>query len=424
MAIMIKEFVRHDDKFSRNVGDYDGSLHMSEGAKDGNVDAIVPGSLMVEIEGIHAAPFATRNYTRYTPKALKNSIPSWTEPYRRPLLKHHNEETGEPIGRIISAEYMSRDTRSGTPALKFTVNVPDKQAMENVQNGLLSTVSIGVIAHDVRCSICGKPIIDAVHGCAEGHQRGVTYQKDNSSEICYWDIYDMEAKELSYVDVPSDMYAKNINIYQATLSSDQPQIKEGLDQNAHGKGVSCMNELEQAKAKVADLEKQVATLTSEKESAEKQVADMAEAKKELEAKVTGLEEEKKTIQESLDEANALRDTLEKELASSKADVKEGAVQMFITMREALGNAVADVETIRSRSLESINDSISDMKESMSKNKAPEKEPENKDMPPANSLENPTIPPQVKESAEKKKNDVDLKKGLYGVFDSVLSVHKN
>ena len=98
--------------------------------------------------------------------------------------------------------------------------------------------------------------------------------------------------------------------------------------------------------------------------------------------------------------------------------------MFVTMREALGNAVADIETIRSRSLESINDSISDMKESMSKIKAPENVPENKDMPPANSLENPTIPPQVKESTEKKKNDVDLKKGLYGVFDSVLSAHKN
>jgi hypothetical protein len=474
MAIMLREFVENSKDFAKDVGDYDGGLNLTEGVKDNpSVDAIDPDSLMVEIEGIHAAPFATRNYTRYTAKCLKNSVPSWTEPYRRPLIKHHNEENGEPIGRIISAEYVSRGTRSGTPALKFTVNVPDKQAKENIKNGLLSTASIGAIANDVRCSICGKQITSVEEGCPEGHQRGFVYTKeDGTQQTCYWDIYDMEAKEISYVDVPSDMYAKNINIYPASKSqsSEQPQLQESLDQkNISSKGEEQMAEptqtaeLKEAKAKVSELEAKVTELTEANKTSEGKVAELTESKKSLDAKVTELEESNKALDQKVKdlevgakEAAQLKESMEKEIAEAKAGMKESLTQTYVMLREALGGKVADVEVIKNRSVDSLKDSIMDMKESLTakaagakvelkenadpepekKEEAPEdkteekkepekapKEPEVKEA--AGSVKDPTLkkPVETTESAEKKKElSMDLEAGLEKLFGQVISAH--
>lgn len=225
MALMIREYT--GDKFIK-TNEIKTPLNLTEATIETNVsdEAIDPNSLMVEIEGIHAYPHATRNFTRYMPKCLKNSISLWTTPYRRPLIKHHNEENGEIIGRICAAEYKTSKTLSGTPALVFTVNVPGEEAKKDVKNGILSTASIGVMAYDVRCSICGTHLED---GDECEHERGREYTVNGKKEVCYWDVYSMEPKELSYVIVPSDIYAKNTKIYPATNSRNKPIIKECLN---------------------------------------------------------------------------------------------------------------------------------------------------------------------------------------------------
>ena len=70
----------------------------------------------------------------------------------------------------------------------------DKEGIEQIKDGRLKTVSIGVIAHDVRCSICGEQveIIDEYGNTACGHSKGNVYD----DQVCYWKIYKMEAKEL------------------------------------------------------------------------------------------------------------------------------------------------------------------------------------------------------------------------------------
>lgn len=432
---MIREFVENGNGFAQQVGNYDGSLNLTEASHDSaNIDALDPNSLMVEIEGIHAAPFATRNYTRYTAKCLKNSVDSWTNPYRRPLIKHHNEENGEPIGRIIAAEYMSRGTRSGTPALKFTVNVPDEVAKENIKNGLLSTTSIGVIAHDVRCSICGKPVIDAEQGCGE-HQRGVTYKTENGEQTCYWDIHDMEAKELSYVDVPSDMYAKNIDYYPAQeKSSNQPQIKESLDNSIQGKGEQHMaeqkelTELEGAKAKVSELEAAVKELREANTASESKVAELTESNKALEAQVAELTESKTALEAAVEEAKQLKESMEQEIADSKAALKEAMIDSFLTLREALGEEVTDVDAIKERPIDSLKYSIYDMKESLSKRvvkvEVKESTEEKKvDLPARGSIKDPGLSNEheIKESVQL--DNIDLKAGLQSIFNAVMSAHK-
>jgi hypothetical protein len=429
---MIREFLENAQGFAKTVSNYKAPISLAEGYKPkNNVDALDPNSLMVDIEGLHAAPFATRNYTRYVAKCLKNSIPSWTNPYRRPLLKHHNEENGEPIGRIIDAEYVSRDTRSGTPAIKFTVNVPDKEAIEGIKNGLLSTVSVGIIAHDVRCSICGKPITDAEEGCEEGHARGVTYDTDHGKQVCYWDIYDMEAKELSFVDVPADMYAKSIDYYPASnqKSSNQPQLKERLDNNINPKGEQNMaieQELLEAKAKVSELETKVTELTEAKEASEKKVAELTESAETLKAQVTELTEQKTALEAGAEEAKQLKESMEQEIADAQKALKESMVDSYLTLREAMGDKVENVDAIKERPVEALKYSIIDMKESLGKKTALEKKseedkdkPEKAEAPKAGSVADPTIGGMDnKESANE--TGVDLKAGLESIFSGIFA----
>lgn len=423
MAMMIKEQI--DKDFLSIVDGFNQHLDLSEAAGSSVID---PNSIMVEIEGIHAAPFATRNYTRYTPNCLKKSVASWTNPYRRPLIKHHNEEDGEIIGRICEAKYITKNTRSETPALLFTVNIPGEQAKADVKSGLLETTSIGVIAHSVKCSICGQEL---ANGETCEHERGAIY----NGETCYWDIHEMEAKELSYVIVPSDMYAKNIDIYPATASNSKVKaFAESLNQDLNlTKGdITDMPEdlkvkLQESEAKVTALTQEVtelkeaATQTSEKiAELEKTNSDLTTVKESLEQELEGLKTEKDDLTQKMTEAAQMREGLEAQVAEVKAELKEALVQNFVTMREALGHSDIDVEAVKNRSEESIKDSISDLskdfKESLIKK---DKDISNL----GNTLQNPSL----KESEEKKDvkevETVDLKEQFYNIFSDILNTHK-
>ena len=133
------------------------------------------GTLMVEVEGIHSHPYSTQNFTRYMPQALKDSIYAWTHPYLKPLIYHHNDQNGRIIGRVYNAEYTEKTGVEGAGGLIFTIAVPDQEADKDIQGRLLETVSIGVTATDVRCSVCGAQIEDEQEGCPNGHIRGSLY---------------------------------------------------------------------------------------------------------------------------------------------------------------------------------------------------------------------------------------------------------
>ncbi len=450
MALMIREFL--DAKISEAHGT---PLNLTEGAKFCD-DPIDPDSLNVDIEGIHAYPHATRNYTRYMPKALKESIPSWTKPYRRPVIYHHNEADGRTIGRIIDAQYKTKDTLSGTPALVFTANIPGEEDKKAVTNGINTTTSIGVIAHDVRCSICGKPVITE-DGCEEGHQRGVVYEnpKTGENEVCYWDIYSMEAKELSYVIVPSDIYSKNINIYPATKSGAvKPQLSEGLDpslphpeKGENSKMTDLEKELTEAKAK---LEKQVAELTEAKEKSEKaakelteaketaeaqikeltetkakaedSVKELTEAKEKAEAEIAELKEAKSALETQAAEEKTLKEGLETELADTKKALRESRIAEMQYLRKQTGHPELAKEVAESRSDDFIVESIIDMKEELSaKNPTKPAITEGANLPKPGDVKNPAFveEPEITESAKKDAKDIDLKAGLESLFSGVL-----
>ena len=406
---------------------------MTEGAlalqKDNYID---PDSLMVEIEGIHASPAATRNFTRYMPKALKNSVPTWTAPYRKPLIEHHNEENGQIIGRIIDAEYITKNTLSGTPALKFTVNVPDERAKKDIKSGLLATTSIGATAHDVRCSICGSHIESAEEGCPNGHERGGNY----NGETCYWDIYSIEGKELSFVVVPADPYSQKTAVYPATESNSKKPtvIKESYTDNQED-GLSIPSEkgANMAKKEVTaeDLTAEVASLKESLDAQTKKAVELEESLKEATEKIEALEKEKVELSESVEsltkEKNefdeklkgetALRESLEEEISNTKAELKESVLDMYVSLRESLGYET-DAEKVSSRSVESLKDSIVDLKESLSiKSAAPIVEVKEKVEIKPNSVEDPTLKESEEEDNKKisVREKIDLKSGFAKLF---------
>lgn len=183
--------------------------------------------LIVQMEAIHVG--RTANYTFYTEEGLKNGLSSWTSPYNKPVLTHHNSHSGEAIGRILKAEY-AESTMSGRKGLIFTCEITDPDAIEKVLDGRYTTVSIGATTDKVTCNICGT---DRSKEWCE-HWRGDEYE----GQTCHYIIGTTFGREVSYVNVPADENAGNFSVSvvdegntneSATLQVFQ--IAEGLMQN-------------------------------------------------------------------------------------------------------------------------------------------------------------------------------------------------
>lgn len=412
---------------------------ISEAAVEQNID---PSSLMVDIEAIHAMPHATRNYTRYTEKCLKNSVPFWTKPYNRPLIKHHNEKNGDIIGRVIDASYKAKGTLSDTPALVLTVNIPGEQAKADVKNGINQTVSIGVIATDVRCSICGKPIeLDEdgnVISCE--HKKGHVYGK----ETAFWDIYSMEPKEISYVIVPSDMYACNIKSYPATKSK-PPIVSESYKEEGKIK-VMEINEMEvklkAAEEKASNFEAGFKALKESQENLESKLKEANEradgavgkltivetanneltkkievleaSNAELTTKVSDLTNVQSDLQSKVTEEVKMREGLEAELTNIKVALKESLIDTLQALRKANGKAELDREQLKNREESSIRDSIADLKFEMQ-----ESVTQQQSVP--GTVTNPALAEEANETDNipiKESESVDLKAGLENIFMAI------
>ena len=400
MAIEIKEYVGCSCN-NKVMTPTTKITNVQESFKD--LGPISKNSIIQVIEGIHVGP--TRNFTWYTEKALRDSVPTWTTPYQRPLIMHHNEKDGKTIGRIIDVEYVTQNTRSGTPALVFTCNVPDKEGKEQIQDGRLKTVSIGIIAHDVRCSICGEQVevIDEYGSTACGHNKGEQY----GNKICYWEIHKMEAKELSYVIVPSDIYAHNLKTYKAE------DFNQSIKESNFEKGVSINmtegNHIKEGKIKTQVIDEEVKNnepaigepvkeepKTVEPKVEEPKIEDAKKADEALEAKEKEIEELKAKVEkleaekvelsnkvvsmtndlnaatEKANEITAqlnkeveLKEAVETQLAEAKTQLRESKEVEFNTLRTALNKSVVLKETLSKRSNESLMDAINDLKEELS-----------------------------------------------------------
>lgn len=395
----------------------------------------VAGTLMVELEGIHAHPFHTRNYTRYMPGALKESVPRWTHPYLKPLIKYHNDQDGKIIGRVYHAEYADQTSVEGAGGLIFTIAVPDQEAEHDVLSRLLETVSIGVSASDVRCSICGAQITDATEGCPNGHVRGTVHE----GQYCFWDIYAIDPKEISYVIVPSDPYAKNIRTYRVgekdirLVAGDDGTGAIALKENTGGTHPNNMEEqLKEAQAKIAELEAklqeaQAKNPDTDTESLKAENAQLKESIANIQAELDKMkeagavtEQAKADAEAAVETAKAEADVLrqEKEAAEASGLKVQESYRAFVTgilndLRKIAGKNGLQEEETAARSMESLQDSIKDIREEIVALR-------NIDVKEGH-VPNPTIPPKDggPEKTDLKHRDVDLSEGIEKLFRSLV-----
>ena len=404
-----------------------------------NNDILAPNenTLMVEIEGIHAYPFHTRNYTRYMEKALKDSQKKWTSPYLKPLIRHHNDQNGKIIGRVYDATYTERTHLGNVGGLIFTVSVPDKEAEFEVENRLLETVSIGVNADDVRCSICGSHILNAEEGCPNGHIRGGVYD----GETCYWDIYSIEPKELSYVIVPSDSYAKNLRVYRAKDSNNKTSFNTGV-QESLDPGITNINLKEGEPVQSMDLEKELAEAKAKNEELQTELDKAKEALAELEdlkAKNAELEKALEDIKAVVaDKETALADTeakltVSEENLAAVVQEKEAAEKMGLELQEKLRNIAEDTlnqyrrlagkselsgEDLKSREISSLMDSIRDFKEEFNSDNGIKQVMNFKEQ----KIPNPVAPKDEKpKKTPEVKDRINLSEGVANLFASVAKI---
>ena len=432
--ILLKEYLNFKEVSQQK----DNNIHIAENAIS-SIQKIPKESVMVDIEGLHVGP--TRNFTRYTEQSLMNSVPTWTQPYLKPIIMHHNEEDGKTIGRVLHAEYKDIDTLSGTGALLFTANIPDKEGKEQVEDGRLMTVSVGIVGRDVRCSICGHQI--AEEGPCEYHLKGHEYE----GQVCYWDIYEIEGKEISYVVVPSDVYARNIRVYKPDENiNGQSYLRENFRNEVNVMGENEKKPQEMKKEELVNtyqslqeshgtLQEELDSLKKEKETLQSQVQEanqkieslnqtITEQKNEdskeeksqedLSKEIEDLKEQLASKESELKEQKELREAAESSAEEARQEARKNLVEQYNLLRKVTNKSEVDEEKIKERNEESIKGAIVDLREELETNSFGDL---------AGSVSDPSL--NVEESETEKKNkkpEVNLQEELQNIFNGVVGTH--
>ena len=168
-------------------------------------------SLIVIIEATHDGK--TENFTEYVGEKMRKSAPSWTNPHNKPVLKHHQSSSGDPIGRVIKAEYGDSVTNPDSKTIFLTMEINEEDAIDKFLDGRFSTVSIGARVKEITCQICDREILKNGFPNFCGHWLGEQYKKvvktpsgkDKEEMVtCYWTIGECTYYEVSVVNTPAD----------------------------------------------------------------------------------------------------------------------------------------------------------------------------------------------------------------------------
>jgi len=190
--------------------------------------------LQVKFDATHSGRLTNRRV--YPGRHMKNSVNSFLEPYPKPILKHHNDES-DPIGRIISATYVqlkkgddfkfdyknpTEDTGSGF--IKLSGNIVDVDAIEKFIDGRYNTVSTRQAFDSMLCSICGKDFFETDSEDEEPcrHFPGRTYTVDKKNFLCYGITGPLRYREVSIVNIPGDDQAQTTGFELIHQDNEEP----------------------------------------------------------------------------------------------------------------------------------------------------------------------------------------------------------
>lgn len=376
MSIFLNEFVgfKFDKDSVANQKKFLQSTNLKESAAD------IANGFTVKIEAMHTAPdYATRNYTRYMQDGIQKSLSSWTEPYNIPVIMYHNDYDGTVVGRVLEASMAPSQKMNGS-ALILTASIPGYMEQENIRNGILKTVSIGASANDVRCSICGAQLSEGEF-CE--HERGETYD----GKTCYWDVYDWEAKEVSFVIVPSDKYAgiiswnnkekmymsNNMSLASST-EKDKMAVSESDDKNKQTQNIDIKEsltqtkktqegkrllELKEALAKIDSMETERKALIGDKKSLQESIDTLNSEKVKLQESLTDAKKKVEEAELSKQQEKDLREAAEKKVDELTKEVRASLAESYAALREKANKSA--IEKLEERSIDSLRDSINDLK---------------------------------------------------------------
>jgi len=211
----------------------------------------VPDSLTVRIAATHAGK-VTLNNGFYFPDKMEAAVPSWTEPFAKPILLHHEKED-DSIGRVVSARYVNyepelqnysdsninesmvqdflkgslsdEDLRKvvnslfldkgakytkdpnymGLGHIEITARIGDKDAIAKILDQRFLTGSIGATTDKAMCSVCGK---DWLKDEQCEHKPGKEYK----DKLCVILTGNLQYNEYSYVNSPADVHSQTVEI--------------------------------------------------------------------------------------------------------------------------------------------------------------------------------------------------------------------
>ena len=312
----------HDIEYVDQNGEAIDSLQLLKDMASGKTQVL---ALDVEMEATHSGK--NHNYCIYYEDSMEKDAESFVNPFKKPMLKNHNDYSGEPLGRINQSWFGPSVLTDERSAIHLKARVTDQDAIPKFLDGRYSTVSIGGTMGTVTCNVCGKTILKDGKFKFCGHWRGETYK----DQMCYWGAKDIEYHEVSTVNNPADDYAQIMKVTVVTDSDNKKDSKEDTTMAGTNTDSNKSTNAEDAKKSVCDIIDQLlnqstdSSTTPEDNKLEDNKDEEQKDSKEIDGTNEAADSQSDSIdkiKKDLEDAQAKIASLETELADSKTALEK------------------------------------------------------------------------------------------------------
>lgn len=311
----------------------------------------------VEAESTHSGK--NHNYCIYYEDSMEKDAESFTNPFKKPMLKNHDSYFGEPLGRITKAWSAPSALTDERSAIHTITRVTDADAIEKFLDGRYQTLSIGGTMGTVTCNICGKTILKDGKFKFCGHWKGETYK----DQVCYWGVRDIDYNEHSVVNNPADDFAQVMKI---TVLTEKDKKEEGVGDNMDGKNNPTNTQTSTATPAAVDKREQLLSIIDEimaekaenaaKDAQENKIPDTQATPDTKDGVDTPAEKTVEDYKKELEEANQKIADMEAKVAEAEQKVtdaeaaKEQAVQDATNMKQQVIQLAEEVKSLMADSI--------------------------------------------------------------------------
>lgn len=325
----------HDVEFVDQNGKAIDSMQLLKDMASGKTQVL---ALDVEMEATHSGK--NHNYCIYYEDSMEKDAESFVNPFKKPMLKNHNDYSGEPLGRITQSWFGPSQLTDERSAIHLKARVTDQDAIPKFLDGRYGTVSIGGTMGTVTCNVCGKTILKDGKFKFCGHWRGESYK----DQVCYWGAKDIEYHEVSTVNNPADDYAQ---IMKVTVVTDSDDKKDSKEESTMAGTNTDNKKAEDVKKTVCDMIDQLlgngaaastsdssATPNDNNDGADEQPATATDAEQPKDDAQVADSQELEQLKQQLADANEKVSSLETELTETKDALAKAQEDLTAAQTEA------------------------------------------------------------------------------------------